>query len=776
MTGCRFQLKWLEMDKYKLWLSQAKNENHARCMLCQKEIVLSGMGESALGSHASGKKHQSLIKSKISSAVSMKAFFTTPNATPRSSSTSADSEHETIQETKNTCKTAKANTSSDISSFVSAEDTLKAEIIWTLFTINRHHSFTSNSNINKYFQRMFPDSEIAKRFRLSERKTSYLACFGLAPYFSSLLEEILKNEAYVICFDESMNKAFQTKQMDFHIRVWDSNLVKTRYFTSRFLGHATALDMMSAFEDATSSLNRGNLLQLSMDGPNVNWSFHDKLNVSMQNDQGVELLNVGSCVLHKVHGAAKAAMEATSWNLDKFLKSLHKLFEDTPARREDFTKATGSSIFPLRFCKHRWLENSNVAQRALELVPSIEKYLDNISKGQSTPPKTESFEIVKAAIKQDKFLQAKLAFFVSICRQIEPFLKDYQTDRPMLPFMYSDLHHLTFGILRRFVKENKLGALKKTSDILSFNVTDSDYHLTSHSIEVGFVADSLIKSLKKNNKASDLQILNFKSDCKTILIGFSSKFLLKSPLLYSLVRDLACLDPLQMLENKACSLSRMKRILHILVNKRKLKSAECDQVLFQFSTFIDTCTLNGCLSKFNREHDRLDSFFIEQLGSKVSYVNIWKVVKDLLLLSHGQASVERGFSVNKELEECNMAPKTLIAKRIILDSFRQSPDLDNFIITPKLLVFASSAHRKYCLYLDSEKGKSEQAKQGLKRKALDDALGKLKKRKISLEQDIKTLGSSADEYALQAEQKRETSPSLQCLTASENLLGKKRPA
>ena len=38
------------------------------------------------------------------------------------------------------------------------------------------------------------------------------------------------------------------KQMDFMIRVWQGQEVKTRYLTSEFLGHATADDMHEKFE------------------------------------------------------------------------------------------------------------------------------------------------------------------------------------------------------------------------------------------------------------------------------------------------------------------------------------------------------------------------------------------------------------------------------------------------------------------------------------------------------------------------------------------------
>jgi len=41
----------------------------------------------------------------------------------------------------------------------------------------------------------------------------------------------------------------------------------------------------------------------------------------------------------------------------------------------------------------------------------------------------------------------------------------------------------------------------------------------------------------------------------------------------------------------------------------------------------------------------------------------WSVCELALLLSHGQASIERGFSVNKELVVENQSEQTLAARR-----------------------------------------------------------------------------------------------------------------
>jgi len=127
--------------------------------------------------------------------------------------------------------------------------------------------------------------------------------------------------------------------------------VKTRYFISKFLGHAAGAGMQAVFQDATSNFNLGNLIQLSMDGPSVNWSFHDKINVSLEQDHSVSLLNVGNCALHKVLGAFETATHANDLKLDKTSKAIYTLFSDTPARREDYITMFGTTTYPLEFYK-----------------------------------------------------------------------------------------------------------------------------------------------------------------------------------------------------------------------------------------------------------------------------------------------------------------------------------------------------------------------------------------------------------------------------------------
>ncbi|CAG5121814.1 unnamed protein product [Candidula unifasciata] len=291
---------------------------------------------------------------------------------------------------------------------------------------------------------MFPDSAIAKKnFALSERKCSFLVSFGLAPYFTSLLETKLFKRNFVLLFDKSMNKSFQLKQMDFH---------------------------------------------LSRDGPNENWSFHEKVNKLLGENYGTELLNVGSCGLHKVHGACKSVMVAAGWGLEKVLKSMYRLLEDTPARHEDYFRTSQSTQAPLKFCAHRWLENSKVAQRAFDILPHLKNHKQNLLKLSEQQPTMTYFYL------------PGWHFFVSLNKQLEPFLRKYQTDNLLLPFLSTYLHNINIAILRQFVKKERIASLSRTRDILNFSVNGPQNHVTGHTVDIGFVADSVFKDLKRERE------------------------------------------------------------------------------------------------------------------------------------------------------------------------------------------------------------------------------------------------------------------------------------
>ena len=77
----------------------------------------------------------------------------------------------------------------------------------------------------------------------------------------------------------------------------------------------------------------------------------------------------------------------------------------------------------------------------------------SIEQKESKDPGIRSYVTV-GEWSEDKFAKAKLAFNVSAAKPIEKFLKMYQTDSPMIPFLAKDLEDLLRIMIDRFVKQS----------------------------------------------------------------------------------------------------------------------------------------------------------------------------------------------------------------------------------------------------------------------------------------------------------------------------------
>jgi hypothetical protein len=142
--------------------------------------------------------------------------------------------------------------------------------------------------------------------------------------------------------------------------------------------------------------------------------------------------------------------------------------------------------------------------------------------------------------------------------------------------------------------------------------------------------------------------------------------------------------------------------------------------LLQYSQYVDETAVSRSaeFSNFNVSTSRLDVLLFETMASS-SLDKLWSCVKSLLLLSHGQATVERGFSVNKEVEVDNLEEDSFVAKRIICDHISSVGGLQNIDPSNKqLLLAAVSARQKYLTYLEDEKKKKVTCGVGQKEKLL----------------------------------------------------------
>ena len=171
---CHFQDKWLLDERFSPWVRRASVPVMAHCHLCQKDIDISTMGQTALTSHAKGSKHQSKLARKTESMAqcgNISAYMGTQTSTSSTATTS-------------TGNSRTAASSGD--TYFNINDQLKAEILLGLNMARSNYSFSSSSDMPFISKSMFPDSNIAQEFTFSETKSMYVLTYGIAPYIDSL--------------------------------------------------------------------------------------------------------------------------------------------------------------------------------------------------------------------------------------------------------------------------------------------------------------------------------------------------------------------------------------------------------------------------------------------------------------------------------------------------------------------------------------------------------------------------------------------------------------
>ena len=360
-----------------------------------------------------------------------------------------------------------------------------------------------------------------------------------------------------------------------------------------------------------------------------------------------------------------------------------------------------------------------------------------------THPGSKSFEVVTESI-DDPLIEAKLHFFKSVAMQLVPFLNKYQTDAPMVVFLGRDLYETLKCVLRRFIKEDIIANANSATQLISIDVENDSNHNCSRQIDVGFSADRIVKELYQSKVINDKSLLGFKMDCKAFLVALAKTMMHKSPLTYVFVQHICCMDPQEQFANPFKCNEDFRIILTFCVQAQKVKECDCDELASDTVPIIRIDTFTN----FDPTITRIDVFYSTHLnhGSK-----LFSFVKMIMVLSHGQATVERGFSINKEVEVENLKQENIVAQRIVCDAISSAGGISKFPLVKEMVMSCSLARQKYMAFLENQRELKKTEQQKRKRETLLEEVDDLKAKKKRLQYDVTALQSSADDYAEKAE-------------------------
>ena len=179
-----------------------------------------------------------------------------------------------------------------------------------------------------------------------------------------------------------------------------------------------------------------------------------------------------------------------------------------------------------------------------------------------------------------------------------------------------------------------------------------DHQVTVSKVDVGFAAAAYLAKRLKEKKISELQMLEFRRKCCTMPATIIARIQERSPLKHLLTRKLASLDPRAMLFLPTEATKMFQKVLESLIELKWITSEQADRVLAQYRKFVFVVKQyhEEKFVSFRVGEDRLDHFLYEWLTEKRECEDLWTLFKQLLTLSHCQASEGRGdFQLTKKL-------------------------------------------------------------------------------------------------------------------------------
>ena len=141
-------------------------------------------------------------------------------------------------------------------------------------------------------------------------------------------------------------------------------------------------------------------------------------------------------------------------------------------------------------------------------------------------------------------------------------------------------------------------------------------------------------------------------------------------------------------------IKRFSKLMDTLIDLGHVSSESADKAKRQYSKLIDNKDLISEAKKFSINSDRIDEFYAKILNSP-SEVDLIVLVRLCLILSHGNARMESGFSINENLLQINMKESSIILQRLASEGIHRGGGVAEIKVTPELQKCVKRSYRTY---------------------------------------------------------------------------------
>ena len=172
------------------------------------------------------------------------------------------------------------------------------------------------------------------------------------------------------------------KQYDGYVLYWSKelDLVMSVYCGSLFVGHCFSKDLLEHFTAFGEDMNWDPdlLLQIGMDGPNVNTKFEKDLHNMINDHYDASFLKLGSCGLHITHNGFRKGILEFGFDVETFVNDANFFFKMSATRRQDFKLmelfTDIEAKYMLKHTSARWLSMKKPILRILQQHENLNEY------------------------------------------------------------------------------------------------------------------------------------------------------------------------------------------------------------------------------------------------------------------------------------------------------------------------------------------------------------------------------------------------------------------
>lgn len=589
----------MEDPVFSKWLIKSK-EGKAKCTCCNIYLATK---KSDLLKHANTSKHK-VNSEKISSTKTIKVLFEQQNIT---------------------------------------KEVMIADLRYSLLVVAHNFSFNSVKHVVDISKKVFNDSTISGKIKLSRTKCSLIVKNVLSAVICDELKCQLKNTSFSVLVDESTDIS-NNRVICILVRFIN---FKNNNLTTALLDcikidadEGTAKGLFLLFENCIKkfSLKFENIVGYCSDNASVMMGNKESFKTYLLSKN--ENVIVSGCICHSAHLVASAASECLPTNVECFLQNIYAYFSRSPKRQsileefQVFFKKEKHKI--LRPAKTRWLSLSKCVERVLSQW-EILKELFKVAVIEDKNP--TSIGIYNEFL--NPFIKAYLEFLNFILPLFNEFNCLFQSEKTLFPIIIKESKRFIRQLCGKFVKAEFLD----DESLFSTNFFNPRYLLPVDEIQLGLSLETYnsFKSLDKGD------VQQFKLKCLSFYQNAAADSIRRFPVKETWMENLDFIDPGNVLNYTFTENSAVK--IKIVLEKFK-HIASSNLAFTEFSKIKNYFSVG---EKEQLKQKPAVAFWSElkimkNFNDQYVFRNISNIVTSILIIPHGNADVERTFSAMADIK------------------------------------------------------------------------------------------------------------------------------